>query len=144
MEDFGIHVNDELNQPDNQGMVRINMWEAENPIYLSPELTAFAKPHQIGGIRFMMEMLVKQGSGGILAHAMGLGKTFQVIALVDTIFRSVVPSYDLDLQPCRVLIVMPVSTLDNWMQEFDRFVPAPRPYMLYCLKKSDQNDIEQV
>ncbi|KAL5990168.1 hypothetical protein ACLOJK_011065 [Asimina triloba] len=79
------------------------------------------------GIRFMWENIIQsvkkvksgdKGLGCILAHTMGLGKTFQVIAFLYTAMRGV----DLGLRTA--LIVTPVNVLHNWRQEFIKWRPV--------------------
>ncbi|XVF30991.1 hypothetical protein REPUB_Repub16aG0106800 [Reevesia pubescens] len=81
----------------------------------------------IAGIRFIWENIiqsitkVRSGDKGlccILAHTMGLGKTFQVIAFLYAAMRSV----DLGLKTA--LIVTPVNVLHNWQQEFMKWRPS--------------------
>jgi hypothetical protein len=52
----------------------------EPKIYLHPDLGKFVKPHQLLGIQFMWRELIDatDSQGCLLAHVMGLGKTFQV------------------------------------------------------------------
>ncbi|KAJ3274983.1 Chromodomain-helicase-DNA-binding protein 1-like [Terramyces sp. JEL0728] len=50
---------------------------------------------------------------GILADEMGLGKTIQTIAFIDSVKSKVNP----------ILIVVPLSLLQNWMDEFQKFTP---------------------
>lgn len=52
-------------------------------IYLNPALGEFVKPHQLIGIQFMWRELfdTEHPQGCLLAHVMGLGKTFQVYVL---------------------------------------------------------------
>ena len=80
------------------------------------------KPHQIEGVKFMwdscfekVELIQKghTGSGCMLAHCMGLGKTLQVITLVHTLLVH----RKLTLVD-RVLIIVPVNVLNNWKAEF--------------------------
>lgn len=52
------------------------------------------------------------GSGCILAHCMGLGKTYQVITLIHTLFAHPVTNTK------RVLVICPLSTVLNWENEF--------------------------
>lgn len=55
-------------------------------IEVHPKITARLKPHQLEGVKFMWDSCYESvsrlqtdpGSGCILAHCMGLGKTFQV------------------------------------------------------------------
>ncbi|BBH06757.1 P-loop containing nucleoside triphosphate hydrolases superfamily protein [Prunus dulcis] len=81
----------------------------------------------ITGVRFMWENIIQsvrkvkagdKGLGCILAHMMGLGKTFQVIAFLYTAMRSI----DLGLKTA--LIVTPVNVLHNWRQEFMKWRPS--------------------
>lgn len=42
--------------------------------YVDSKIQSWLKPHQIGGIRFMFDN-INAGSGCILGHEMGLGKS---------------------------------------------------------------------
>ncbi|XP_076132128.1 helicase ARIP4-like isoform X1 [Alosa pseudoharengus] len=124
-ESCGAHANDNLNQPDAQGRVLVNVNHPadESDIYLSPQLARVVKPHQIGGIRFLYDNLVESverfksssGFGCILAHSMGLGKTLQVISFIDILLRHT--------EAHTVLAIVPVNTLQNWLSEFNLWVP---------------------
>ncbi|RNA34804.1 Transcriptional regulator ATRX, partial [Brachionus plicatilis] len=96
------------------------------------------KPHQIEGIKFMWDScfesceMIKnghKGSGCLLAHCMGLGKTFQVIALVHTLLTN------RDLTKCkRVLVLLPVNVLTNWKNEFRKWTrPCQKQITVYLL-----------
>ncbi|XP_075949419.1 helicase ARIP4-like isoform X2 [Anarhichas minor] len=127
IEPSGAHANDALNRPDPRGRVLVNLNHptAEKDIFLMPQLARAVKPHQIGGIRFLYDNLVESveqfggssGFGCILAHSMGLGKTLQVIAFIDVLLRHT--------QAHTVLAIVPVNTLQNWLSEFNMWVPAP-------------------
>ncbi|CAB3247087.1 unnamed protein product [Arctia plantaginis] len=79
------------------------------------------KPHQANGIKFMWDACFEsvkrikkdKGSGCILAHCMGLGKTLQVISLTHTLLiHGKLTGVN------RVLVVCPLSTVLNWVNEF--------------------------
>lgn len=60
-------------------------------------------------------MLWENGINGILADEMGLGKTIQCIAhMAMMIEKKVMGPF---------LVVAPLSTLPNWINEFKRFTP---------------------
>ncbi|KAK4487524.1 hypothetical protein RD792_005829 [Penstemon davidsonii] len=112
--------------------------EGEAAVRIPPSISKKLKLHQIAGIRFMWENIIQsvrkvrsgdKGLGCILAHTMGLGKTFQVIALLYTAMRSV----DLGLKT--VLIVTPVSVLYNWKYEFTKWRPLElKPLRIFMLE----------
>ncbi|KAM8852391.1 lymphoid-specific helicase [Synchiropus picturatus] len=70
--------------------------------------------YQIEGIEWL-RMLWENGINGILADEMGLGKTIQCIAHIAMMIEKKV------LGP--FLVVAPLSTLPNWINEFRRFTP---------------------
>jgi hypothetical protein len=61
--------------------------------------------------------LYEQGINGILADEMGLGKTVQTLSLLAHLAES------LNVWG-PFLVIAPASTLHNWQQETERFVPA--------------------
>nr|XP_040016178.1 chromatin-remodeling ATPase INO80 isoform X1 [Gasterosteus aculeatus aculeatus]XP_040016179.1 chromatin-remodeling ATPase INO80 isoform X1 [Gasterosteus aculeatus aculeatus] len=73
------------------------------------------KGYQLKGMNWLAN-LYEQGINGILADEMGLGKTVQSIALLAHLAEK-----DNIWGP--FLIISPASTLNNWHQEFTRFVP---------------------
>lgn len=74
------------------------------------------KGYQLRGMNWLAN-LYDQGISGILADEMGLGKTVQSIAFLCHVAErySVWGPF---------LIISPASTLHNWQQEMERFVPA--------------------
>lgn len=73
------------------------------------------KDYQIVGVNWLA-LLYKQGVSAILADDMGLGKTCQVIAFLAHLLETG--------QPGPHLVVVPASTLENWLSEFRKFCPA--------------------
>ncbi|XP_017875350.1 uncharacterized protein LOC108622159 isoform X2 [Ceratina calcarata] len=125
----GMHTNDRYNIPDEHGRVLINVGhpETEPDVYLAPQVARIIKPHQIGGIRFLYDNIVESieryktssGFGCILAHSMGLGKTLQVASFCDIFFRCTSAK--------KVLCIMPINTLQNWLAEFNMWLPYEDP-----------------
>lgn len=60
-----------------------------------------------------------EGRGCILAHAMGLGKSIQTIALLHT-YHAYFPGH-------RSLLIVPANVLGNWKEEFSKWIPPALP-----------------
>merc|ERR1719483_775863 len=74
------------------------------------------KEYQVKGLEWMVS-LYNNSLNGILADEMGLGKTIQTISLV---------TYLMETKKVNgpFLIIVPLSTLSNWMMEFDKWAPS--------------------
>ncbi|XP_076275464.1 ATP-dependent helicase brm-like isoform X1 [Rhynchophorus ferrugineus] len=74
------------------------------------------KEYQIKGLEWMVS-LYNNNLNGILADEMGLGKTIQTIALITYLMekKKVNGPY---------LIIVPLSTISNWMLEFEKWAPS--------------------
>ncbi|XP_049907765.1 probable global transcription activator SNF2L2 [Epinephelus moara] len=74
------------------------------------------KHYQIQGLEWMVS-LYNNNLNGILADEMGLGKTIQTIALITYL-----------MEHKRIngpfLIIVPLSTLSNWVYELDKWAPS--------------------
>jgi ATP-dependent DNA helicase len=73
------------------------------------------RDYQLEGLTWMYEIGI-QGISGILADEMGLGKTIQTISLL--------AKYRDDKYYGPFLIIAPLSTLSNWMEEFAKWCPT--------------------
>ncbi|XP_066058394.1 transcriptional regulator ATRX isoform X1 [Chamaea fasciata] len=81
------------------------------------------KPHQVDGVQFMWDCCCESvkktktspGSGCILAHCMGLGKTLQVVSFLHTVLLC----DRLDFRTA--LVVCPLNTALNWLNEFEKW-----------------------
>eukprot|EP00290_Baffinella_frigidus_P030429 CAMPEP_0180233160 /NCGR_PEP_ID=MMETSP0987-20121128/27912_1 /TAXON_ID=697907 /ORGANISM="non described non described, Strain CCMP2293" /LENGTH=477 /DNA_ID=CAMNT_0022198929 /DNA_START=166 /DNA_END=1597 /DNA_ORIENTATION=- len=113
--------------------------DVSSQIRINPVLSARLKPHQVEGVRFLWQRLMDGrapgaagglgslqalkegdiGTGCVLAHNMGLGKTFQVITFLHTICLSCPENIELR----RMLVLGPVNTLYNWKAELARWLP---------------------
>ncbi|KAJ8251297.1 hypothetical protein GJAV_G00219830 [Gymnothorax javanicus] len=74
------------------------------------------KQYQIKGLEWLVS-LYNNNLNGILADEMGLGKTIQTIALITYLME-----YKRINGP--FLIIVPLSTLSNWVYEFDKWAPS--------------------
>ncbi|KAH8355189.1 hypothetical protein KR093_007871, partial [Drosophila rubida] len=145
----GMHVKDLYNIPDEYGRVVVNIAhpEGEETLYLAPQIAKVIKPHQIGGVRFLYDNIIEStrrfqkssGFGCILAHSMGLGKTLQVVSFCDIFLRHTSAK--------TVLCVMPINTLQNWLSEFNMWIPRhsedhnirPRNFDIFVLNDQQKN-----
>ncbi|KAM4053663.1 SWI/SNF-related matrix-associated actin-dependent regulator of chromatin subfamily A containing DEAD/H box 1 [Anomaloglossus baeobatrachus] len=87
-------------------------WNVQPPSILSKSLVL--KPYQKIGLNWLA-LLHTHKVNGILADEMGLGKTVQAIAFLAHLYMN------RDTGPH--LVVVPASTLDNWVREFNHWCP---------------------
>lgn len=114
--------NERTNNPNPRVILELDPTTNEPLIEVSPKLVRQLKPHQCDGIRFLWNNVFEsidaiqnkkqQGSGCILAHCMGLGKTLQVISFIHTIFN-----YDqlTNIRTC--LVLCPINAGNEKMAE---------------------------
>ncbi len=74
------------------------------------------KEYQLKGLQWMVS-LFNNRLNGILADEMGLGKTIQTISLVTYLIEQ-------KRQPAPYLVIVPLSTLTNWVNEFAKWAPS--------------------
>ena len=98
-------------------------------VVVDPYIASRLRPHQREGVSFMFEAVMgargAQHSGCLLADAMGVGKTLQVLALAWTLLRQSpggggVPSLR------RVVVVCPATLVANWKAEAAKWLGAER------------------
>ncbi len=85
------------------------------PLALKPAVAL--KPHQHEGVAWMQHLLSKSPAycrGAVLADDMGLGKTLQLLTVIAEALEAS-PNMD------PVLVVAPVSLLENWKEEAEKF-----------------------
>lgn len=74
------------------------------------------KEYQIKGLEWMVS-LYNNRLNGILADEMGLGKTIQTISLITYLIEK-------KKQPGPFLVIVPLSTMTNWVLEFEKWAPS--------------------
>ena len=74
------------------------------------------KDYQIKGLQWMIS-LYNNRLNGILADEMGLGKTIQTLALITYLIEK-------KKQPGPYLVIVPLSTMTNWVLEFEKWAPS--------------------
>ncbi|XP_016415702.1 probable global transcription activator SNF2L1 [Sinocyclocheilus rhinocerous] len=91
----------------------------ESPSYVK---NGKLRDYQVRGLNWLIS-LYENGINGILADEMGLGKTLQTISLLGYMkhYRNI---------PGPHMVLVPKSTLYNWMNEFKRWVPSLRAVCL--------------
>ena len=92
---------------------------------VQPECIKFGKmrEYQLAGLNWMIR-LFDHGINGILADEMGLGKTLQTISMLGYLseYRGITGPH---------MVVVPKSTLGNWMNEFKRWCPMIRAFKFH-------------
>ncbi|GAA5901825.1 hypothetical protein JCM8208_003598 [Rhodotorula glutinis] len=74
------------------------------------------KGYQLKGLEWMVS-LYNNHVNGILADEMGLGKTIQTLSLITYLIET-------KRQPGPYLVIVPLSTMPNWISEFERWAPS--------------------
>lgn len=77
------------------------------------------KDHQKEGVAWLQHLYKSKASGCLMADDMGLGKTLQILYFIDWHSRKYT-----NHKP--YLIVAPISLLENWKNEYERFFMQPR------------------
>ncbi|XP_038565073.1 transcriptional regulator ATRX-like isoform X1 [Micropterus salmoides] len=103
--------------------------ETKEPlVQVHRNLVTKLKPHQVDGVQFIWDSCCESvkkansspGSGCILAHCMGLGKTLQVVTFLHTVLLSE------NLKFRTALVVCPLNTILNWVNEFKKWQDSMR------------------
>lgn len=98
-------------------------------VVVDPLLTQHLRKHQREGVRFLYECVMGMrdfdGQGAILADEMGLGKTLQTITLLWTLLKQNPIHGNLPVIR-KVLIVCPVTLINNWRKEFRKWLGPER------------------
>ena len=92
------------------------------------------KPYQLHGLNWMVS-LYNNNLNGILADEMGLGKTIQTISLFSYLIGN-------KGNEGPYLVVVPLVTIQNWINEFQKWAPSIR-VITYKGKKNEPPALAQ-
>lgn len=114
----------ELNLQPNEIVLEFDAVKKRPSVTIHKELAKVLKRHQVEGIRFIWNTVFEtidrtnstDGTGCILAHRMGIGKTLQVITLMYTILCQI------QLNIKTFLIICPPGLIYNWMDEIYKWL----------------------
>ncbi|KAH7130402.1 SNF2 family N-terminal domain-containing protein [Dendryphion nanum] len=99
---------------------------------------ATMKPYQLSGLSFLVH-LYNNGFSGILGDEMGLGKTLQTLSLFQYLEEQDEKAgyKSEELRP--YLVLCPLSVLDSWVNEAQRWVPNLRVFRFHgSVKERDR------
>lgn len=110
-------------------IVNESKMEGHGLVFIHEHIAPRIKDHQIDGVRFMWDQITR-GTGCLLAHTMGLGKTMQVITLLTAIADAAkskdetvsvqIPEH---LRSLTTLVLCPPGILNNWIDELLVWAP---------------------
>lgn len=112
---------------DKRVVLEYDMKKKQPLVEVHRDLAKCLKSHQIKGVKFLYESTIESvadlqkgrpGSGCILAHSMGLGKTLQVISFIHTILTNSKINEHLG----NALVICPKNTVKNWVAEFNQWL----------------------
>eukprot|EP01119_Soliformovum_irregulare_P012823 TRINITY_DN3349_c0_g1_i18.p1 TRINITY_DN3349_c0_g1~~TRINITY_DN3349_c0_g1_i18.p1 ORF type:complete len:923 (-),score=326.02 TRINITY_DN3349_c0_g1_i18:659-3427(-) len=111
-------------------MINPNHGPEESDVFILPEISAKLRPYQVEAATFIWENIISgssEGSGCLLAHEMGLGKTLTTIAFLETFLR--------EKKGKTVLVVVPATLIPNWKKELHKWIPDSHVPKIWELKK---------
>ena len=115
-------------QGDAEEMAAMQAGNRSTRLTVQPECIKFGtmRDYQIEGLNWLIS-LYDRGINGILADEMGLGKTLQTISILGYLnqVRGVKGPH---------LVIVPKSTLGNWLREFKKWCPLIRAKKLHGAK----------
>ena len=93
-------------------------------------------PHQLTGVQWIVG-LAHESDGGLLADDMGLGKTFMALSAIDQLYKL----QDQKDTKKPVLIIAPLSLLENWKDEVEKtFSVSPFSSIIILQSSADLNN----
>ena len=117
-----------FHDPDNNAYVLKSKDEGAE-LSVSTELYKHLFDYQREGIKWMWGLFIS-ANGGILGDDMGLGKTMQVVGFLGSMIRSG--------HITRALVVTPVSVLEHWKSELEKWGEGIRVKVFHGTSKKDR------
>lgn len=133
------NLSDEMDD-DEKAMVAEDEGASGNAVTISKQPSILTggtlRDYQIEGLNWMVR-LAANGINGILADEMGLGKTVQSISVLAYTkqFKGI---------PGPHLVLVPKSTLSNWMNEFAKFCPSIRVVRFHGPREEREDFVRDV
>jgi ATP-dependent DNA helicase len=124
--DTPVHASDNLTEEEKNWKEQMELV----PLLIGGRL----KSYQIKGVKWLIS-LWQNGLNGILADQMGLGKTVQTIGLLAHLKGMGMHG--------PFLVVAPLSTLSNWVNEINRFVPSMNA-IIYHGSKIERQELRNI
>ncbi|KAA3596256.1 MAG: helicase SNF2 [Calditrichaeota bacterium] len=132
-----IHENVDLIEFEEKEFLETNLnFYFEQPQNLNENLTLLE--HQIEGITWLQSLQRENYRGGLLADDMGLGKTLQIFAFIAWHYEKNMKSK----KP--YLIVAPISILENWENEFNKFISNGQKIIRFYGKEKKSTQIDSL
>ena len=106
---------DNLDYTERRGDLKFVGGKPDLPVSLRKEIAL--KEHQLHGVAWLQHLWNISPTacrGALLADDMGLGKTLQLLTFIASVLES-------DSKSAPFLVVAPVSLLENWKEEIDKF-----------------------
>lgn len=107
--------------------------------FVDPSINKFLKNHQREGIQFLYDCVtgikVPKHYGGILADAMGLGKTLTTLALISALTRQ---GSDTQSTFRKCVVICPATLVDNWELEVRKWFHERFSYVKVSGAKSEK------
>jgi len=114
---------------------------AKFDVAIDPHLAVHLRPHQVEGVKFLYECVMGyrdfEGMGCLLADEMGLGKTLMTISLIWTLIKQNPVKRGPTIT--NVLIVCPVTLINNWVNEFKKWL-GPNKVGILTLNGNNASD----
>lgn len=135
---------EETDSEDEEGGKRVDYYEVAHRIKEEVKeqshnlIGGSLKEYQLRGLQWMVS-LYNNNLNGILADEMGLGKTIQTISLITYLIEK-------KRQFGPFLVIVPLSTLTNWNNEFEKWAPTVNCIVYKgapAVRKQAQNQIRQ-